>query len=173
MKSRFIFTLCFLGSGLLHGTLFLPQLLDSPSSQTLAFTHGKAGLLIKLESVNHRSQVKQKSVNGDQPRQVLERPAVQTAPQSSLAGVKEKSRSALLIAPEYPEESRLYQEEGTVVVEVSINQQARAQNLVIISSSQYERLDQAVLTKLRETIFKNLEGEVLELSFKFELESRD
>lgn len=171
MKGRLIFILSLLGSALLHGTLFFPPILSSISTnEKLAFSQGNAGLLVKLESLSGRPhKAKSQAGHGPKPQQASQEPILE----QKTAGVRERAHSALLIAPEYPEESRLYQEEGTVVVEVSIDQQARAQSLVIISSSQYERLDQAVLTKLRSTHFKDLEGEVLELSFKFELEKRD
>lgn len=92
-----------------------------------------------------------------------------TETQNIDSGVKEKIVLTDMIPPVYPEESRLYGEEGIVIVDLEINNEGKVASIQLSQSSGFERLDQAVVTQMKSSQFQDYKGEKLELSFKFEL----
>lgn len=86
------------------------------------------------------------------------------------SGVKQIAKKISLTPPEYPEESRLYGEEGEVTILVTLNSTGAVERVSLLNSSGFDRLDQSVLTTIKKTNFEDHKDEELELSFKFELQ---
>lgn len=156
----------------IHAMVFTPVgsiLFDHPPTQNIDFTRAKSSFQVllrsrKISAPPSKAAALQKKVANKPQRS---KPIL---PSRKQLGVRQKVKKLALSPPEYPEESRLYGEEGEVVVGVKINEQGKPERVSLISSSGYERLDQSVLKKIAQTHFSGQEKEELELSFKFELQ---
>lgn len=68
-------------------------------------------------------------------------------------GVFQKAKPLSDISPEYPHLSRVYKEEGTVIIQVEIDQFGKVIEAKIIKSSGHTRLDQSGLSALNKSQF--------------------
>ncbi len=149
-----------------HAMVFTPVatiLFGDPPTQSVSFTEGRNSFRVLLKS-------KKISVPSHSLKNQISRQQQVSKPAPKQTGVQDQVKKIALSPPEYPEESRLYGEEGEVVVRVKVGESGWPNEVALISSSGYERLDQSVLSKINQTQFIGQEAAQLELSFKFELQ---
>lgn len=149
-----------------HAIVFTPVATilwgDSPT-QNVSFNKGKNSFRVLLKSKKISMPSRSSNKQSSHQQQV-------SKPSQKQTGVQDQVKKIALSPPEYPEESRLYGEEGEVVVSVKVGESGWPKKVALISSSGFERLDQSVLTKINQTQFIGQEAAQLELSFKFELQ---
>ncbi len=154
---------------IVHAVVFTPLgliLTNDSEHQSVHFTGGKSSFQVILTARGTPTRPGSSSSGKKSPVK-----SQQILAQKKEVGVKSKSDKLALTPPEYPEESRLYGEEGEVIVSVQTDEEGRTKRVELISSSGYERLDQSVIKKVSETVFSNKQAQELELSFKFELQN--
>ena len=140
------------------------------NSRELSFQKGKSSFRVSLSS-QRQSNRPPKELSKKNPALHAKKATSSTIkPQSQMSGALETPQKLSLAPPAYPEASRLYGEEGEVFVSIYIGEDERAHKIRLISSSGYQRLDQAVIKKLEAMLFKGQEVGEVELSFKFELQ---
>ncbi len=115
-----------------------------------------------------QSQIKEdESTNTKQ--KVKDTPLSESVSQS---GVLEKVEAKLLstLKPVYPLVSRIKREEGSVEINLKVNQEGKAFDIFVAKSSGHLRLDQAALNAVKEATFSNESKEIanlnLNLNFK-------
>ena len=100
-----------------------------------------------------------KNHNGDQKKKGVTGPAIVTD----------------LLKPKYPRYSRIHGEEGTVVLSVEAHANGRPENIQVVSSSGYRRLDSAAVKALEKATFipGRIDGKTIALkkriAFRFDL----
>ena len=165
MSEAKIFLIFLTCSGLIHAALLGPLNWSHSQEAKPGFFSGKRSFQVTLSA--HKTKLPQK-VSKQSRRANTQK--IDTPTQLERKLVVEEAHSApLLTPPPYPEESRLYGEEGLVKIKLHLNSSGRVQSFEILESSGYERLDQAVIEQMKRSTFALENGSELELSFNFEL----
>lgn len=153
----------------LHGLFFSASLIERKTQGAkVSFKQGPTSIQVKLSG--SREVVKEHKVSN---KSFISGPrSIETVKKN---GVLKGALVKLNIAPEYPERSVLFEEEGSVTVLVEIDGQGIVKSAVVEKSSGHVRLDKAALKAAKETNFTpaTLDGENIEsretLEFNFKL----
>lgn len=151
----------FLLSLLLHGIIFYsPQSHKQENNRyKVLFKYSESSLKENSSAETEKEGPKEKSSN------------------SSTPGVKQLAKPITDISPVYPQLSRIYKEEGIVIISVKIGLDGKILRSSVVKSTGHERLDKSALKAVESAQFSPMlkdgkqEISILNLEFSFELDN--
>ena len=113
-------------------------------------------LLIELASSNEKPKTLVQS-RSNSPKHPLRGRSTSNDGSGDIAEVRSKNITGLQVRFSrpiyYPEEARLFQEEGVVTVSITVSSNGSLEKVALVRSSGFSRLDQAVLKALESAVF--------------------
>lgn len=145
MKKNIAF---FIFSTLVHILIFLNYQKDQNQNQA---TLNLQKISIKISDYNPPQQKKEKKPQKAQSQNKVS--SQQLEFESASLEVKQEAKIISNITPSYPHLSRVYEEQGEVILKIAINDNGQVTHSTIIKSSGYERLDEEALNFIKKVEF--------------------
>ena len=154
-----------------HSFIFVRSSVESSSVLT-SFSSKKSSVKVSFREIKKKKKIlkpiKKKSISKENTKKSVPLKNLEVEQASVEAKVLNK------IIPKYPRKSRVFREEGVVLLKVIVGNDGRAIRSELLSSSGYDRLDEAAreaaLASEYERVTNNDSiNSHIELEFKFEL----
>lgn len=172
--TNFIITLIIISS--LHAGILVWSHSDISKDAKLNIASSNHSVTIRIKSPTRENiDFKNPKKQGQRKRrEKIIKPSKQST-EKGHQGVLSPAKSLTKISMEYPYLSQVYEEEGTVALEVHISRQGEISKVLLIKSSGYDRLDTMAISKLKVATFspatrhgKSVDSK-LNLTFEFKL----